>query len=74
MSTILMSLQFVVSIGLIIAVLLQTTKSEGLTGTIGGSRETVFKGKKGAEEILEKVTSVLAVSFLISSLLTALFG
>lgn len=74
MVKILMTLQFIISVGLIVAVLLQTTKSEGLTGTLGGSRETVFKGKKGAEEIVEKITSFLAIAFLISSLLTALFS
>jgi preprotein translocase subunit SecG len=69
-----MVLQFIVSVGLIIAVLIQTTKSEGLSGTIGGSRETIFKGKKGAEELVEKITSFLAIAFLIFSLLTALFA
>lgn len=72
MEVALLGVQFAASISLIVAVLLQTTKSEGLSGTIGGRSETVFKGKKGAEETLNWITTVLAVTFLISSLLTAI--
>lgn len=74
MEGVLLGVQFIVSFGLITAILLQTTKSEGLSGTIGGKRESVFKGKKGTEAILDKVTTVLAITFLISSLFIAILG
>ena len=37
-----------VAIGLIIAVLTRTTKSEGLSGSMMGPSESVFRGKKTA--------------------------
>ncbi|PIU60851.1 MAG: preprotein translocase subunit SecG [Armatimonadetes bacterium CG07_land_8_20_14_0_80_40_9] len=72
MEVALLGVQFTTSISLIVAVLLQTTKSEGLSGTIGGKSETAFKGKKGTEETLNWITTVLAVAFFVSSLLTAI--
>lgn len=72
MKNILLIVQLVTCIGLIVAVLLQTTESEGLSGTIGGRRETSIKGKKGVEALVDKVTTGFAVGFILSSLLTAL--
>lgn len=74
MDKLLLIIQFITSMGLIVAILLQTTKSEGLSGTIGGKTESVFKGKARSEALLEKVTTVLAITFLISSLLTAIMS
>ena len=66
--TLFLIIYFVVCVALVIAVLLQTTKSEGLSGIIGGSAKPVFKGKKGFEEILQEYTNYLAVGFLVLSL------
>lgn len=60
---------FLVCVGLVVSVLLQTTKSEGLSGIIGGTAQSVFKGKKGFEDRLKEATNVLAVSFIVLSLL-----
>ncbi|MCL5773499.1 MAG: preprotein translocase subunit SecG [Firmicutes bacterium] len=65
---------FLVCAGLVVAVLLQTTKSEGLTGTIGGSTQSIFKGKMGMEEQLNRLTTYLAVGFVVISLLISFFG
>ncbi len=72
MQSVLLIVQIVTCVGLIVAVLLQTTESEGLSGTIGGRRETFLKGKKGVEALVDKVTTGFAVGFILSSLLTAL--
>lgn len=72
MRNLLVFVQFATCIGLIVAVLLQTTESEGLSGTIGGRRETFLKGKKGIEALVDKVTTGFAVGFIISSVLTAI--
>ena len=72
MNQVLIVVQLVTCIGLITAVLLQTSESEGLSGTLGGRRETFLKGKKGIEALVDKITTGFAVGFLISSLLTAI--
>ncbi len=63
----------VVSIGLIAAVLLQSGKSAGLAGSIGGGAEQLFGKQKarGIDALLEKLTVVLAVSFIVLSMLVA---
>lgn len=57
------------SIALIAIVLLQSGRSAGLSGAItGGGGEAVFGKKKGMEEVMGKVTAVLAGVFLLSCL------
>ena len=58
-----------VSIGLIVGVLLQSSKGGGLAGTFGGSGSTggVFGGR-GAAPFMAKATTVFAVLFMITSL------
>ena len=64
---ILISLHILISIGLIIVVLLQSSKGEGLAGAFGGSGITgaVFGGR-GAATFLSKATTVLAIAFFFS--------
>lgn len=56
-----------VCIGLILVVLMQTSKGGGLSGVFGGSSQAVFGGR-GAAPALVKVTSVLAIAFGLTSL------
>ena len=56
------------SIGLIAAVLLQSGRSAGLSGAISGAGEAFFGKKKGLDELFAKLTAVLAIVFLLSSL------
>jgi preprotein translocase subunit SecG len=60
--------QFVISIALIAVVLLQPSKGEGL-GSIGGGGRLFFSKNKKMEDFLSKMTSVVAVLFLVSSVL-----
>lgn len=65
------------SIVLIASVLLQSGNSAGLSGSIAGGAEQLFgkKKSKGYEAILEKVTTVGAVLFVVLSLvIVTLFG
>ncbi len=59
-----------VSVILIIAVLLQSSNSAGLSGSIGGGAEQLFGKKKsqGYDAILSKITTVTAVLFIVLSL------
>lgn len=56
------------SVSLIVAVLLQSGRSAGLSGAITGASESMFGKKKGMDELFAKLTAVLAGIFLLSSL------
>ncbi len=58
-----------VSIGLIVSVLLQSSKGGGLSGTFGGSGITggVFGGR-GAAPFLAKATTFFAILFMLTSI------
>jgi preprotein translocase subunit SecG len=58
-----------ICVGLIIVVLMQSSKGEGLAGAFGGGSLTgaVFGGR-GAASFLSKATTILAVLFMVSCL------
>ena len=72
MKIFLMILLAVCSLVLIASVLLQSGNSAGLSGSIAGGAEQLLgkKKSKGYEAVLEKVTTVCAVLFIIISLVT----
>lgn len=70
-STVLIVLEFVFSIALIVMVVLQQAKGEGL-GVIGGGGQLFFTKNKGLEAFLEKATTWVAAAFLLVSVLFAL--
>lgn len=77
MKIFLMVLLAIASIVLIASVLLQSGNSAGLSGSIAGGAEQLFgkKKSKGYEAILEKITTIGAVLFIILSLaIVTLFG
>ncbi len=77
MKIFLMVLLAIASIVLIASVLLQSGNSAGLSGSIAGGAEQLFgkKKSKGYEAILEKITTVGAVLFIVLSLvIVTLFG
>jgi len=63
LKTILSVVQVLLAIALIAAVVLQSGRSAGLSGVISGGAETLFGKKKGLDELLGKVTVVIAVLF-----------
>lgn len=71
MKIFLMILLAIASIVLISSILLQSGKSAGLSGSIGGGAEQLFgkKKSKGYEAILNKVSTVGAVVFILCSLI-----
>jgi preprotein translocase subunit SecG len=64
----------VCAVGLVILLALQTTKQEGLSGTIGGRVESAYKGRIGAEEQLKRLTGFVAVVFVITATILSLTG
>jgi preprotein translocase subunit SecG len=66
---------FVLSAVLLIVLLaVQTTKQEGLTGSIGGRVESAYRGRLGAEEQLKRITGFIAIVFVISAFVLSLTG
>ena len=61
--------QIVLTIALIVMVLMQSGKTQGLSGSIAGGAETFFGKNKGKtiDGILSKLTSVVAILFIICS-------
>lgn len=73
MQTVLIIIHIILSLALIIAVLMQHGKQQGLSGAIAGGAETFFGKNKGRtiDAMLRKLTSVLAALFIISSIALA---
>ncbi len=69
--TLLGVIQIAFAIMLIFIVAIQQTKSEGLSGTIGGQVTSSFKGKPGFEDRLTEWTKYLGIGFFVSSILVA---
>lgn len=57
-----------VAIALIAVITLQASKGEGL-GAIGGGAQMFFTPQKGIEAMLNKLTVILAVTFMVLALL-----
>ncbi len=69
MFTLLLFIHILICVALIIVVLLQSSKGEGLAGAFGGGgiSGAVFGGR-GAASFLSKSTSVLAIVYMVSCL------
>ena len=77
MHTALMIILLVSSIVLIVSILLQESKSDGLSGSIAGGAEQLFGKRKsrGYDALLSRVTTVCAVIYIIVSLaIVAIFN
>lgn len=67
-------LHFIIAIGVIVGVLLQSGKSAGLSGAIDGGATTFFgKSGKKMEDKISKATTIAAILFMINSLILAIF-
>ena len=76
MQTALIIIHVIISIVLIAVVLLQHGKQQGLSGAIAGGAETFFGKNKGRtiDAALKKVTVVVAVLFIVSSIVLATYS
>jgi preprotein translocase subunit SecG len=63
----------IAAVALIVLLALQTTKQEGLSGTIGGRVESAY-GRMGAEEQLQRITGLAAVVFVLTGFILSLTG
>lgn len=59
------------SLVLIVSVLMQSGKSAGLSGSIGGGAEQLFGKQKGRtmDAMFEKMTAIASVAFMLSAII-----
>ena len=77
MHTFLMILLLVVSIALIASILMQSGRSDGLSGSISGGAEQLFGKKKsrGYDALLSKITTICAIIYIVVALaIVAIFN
>jgi preprotein translocase subunit SecG len=66
---------FMIAAVLLIGLLsIQTTKQEGLSGTIGGRVESAYGSRRGFDQQLAYVTSLVAISFVVLATMISLSG
>jgi protein translocase SecG subunit len=66
---------FIIAAVLLIFLLaIQTTKQEGLSGTIGGRVESAYKGRVGMDKQLQRLTTGVAIAFVLFATLVSLSG
>lgn len=73
MGTFLGILMAIVALALIVVILLQPSKGEGL-GSIGGGGQVFFARNKNLEKLLEKATAWLGGIFFLLALLLSIIG
>lgn len=64
----------VAAVSLVVLLAIQTTKQEGLSGTIGGRVDSAYRGRPGMEEQLKRVTGFAAGTFVVAFLILSLTG
>ena len=69
-------IHILIAFGLVATVLFQSSKSQGLSGSIAGGAETFFGKNKGKtmDGVLAKLTVVLAILFVITSVSLSVIG
>lgn len=69
-------IHILIAFGLMVTVLFQSGKSQGLSGSIAGGAETFFGKNKGKtmDGVLAKITVVLAILFVITSVSLSLIA
>lgn len=72
MQIFLMIVDVLVCLGLIAVILMQSSKSAGVSGVVGGASEQFFGKKKGLDELLSKISAVLAGVFFVLTLIIAI--
>ena len=68
------AIHFIVCFGLIVIVLLQANKGEGLAGAFGGGASSTIFGERGDGGIMAKFTTGAAIIFMITSLMLSVWG
>jgi preprotein translocase subunit SecG len=73
MFTVLIAVEVIISILLIIAVLMQSSKGGGLAGTFGGGNVGMMFGVRRTADLLSNATWILATVFVLIALVVNIF-
>lgn len=64
----------VLAVGLIVLLAVQTTKQEGLSGTIGGRVESAYRPRLGFDQQLQRLTSYVAIGMVFFAVILSITG
>lgn len=64
----------ILAVSLVLLLAFQTTKQEGLSGTIGGRVESAYRPRLGFDQQLTRLTSWVAIGFVFFGFLLSLSG
>ncbi len=73
MVTFLVILFVIACLGMIVSILMQSSKGQGLAGTFGGAGTSAVFGGRGVATFLSKSTTILAISYIVLCLLIGYF-
>ena len=62
------------AVGLIVLLALQTTKQEGLSGTIGGRVESAYRPRLGFDQQMQRLTSYVALTMVFFGVALSITG
>ncbi len=62
------------ALALIVLLAIQTTKQEGLSGTIGGRVDSAYRGRLGFDGQIAKFTGAVAITFVVIATIVSLSG
>ncbi len=74
MITVIIVIHFLVSIALVFAILLHSGKGTGLSSAFGGGAPSAFGGTSIIEKNLDRITIVLGIVFIITSIVLSIYG
>ena len=64
----------IAAIALIVLLAVQTTKQEGLSGTLGGRVDSNYRGRIGFDGQIARITQIVAITFVVVATLVSLSG
>jgi protein translocase SecG subunit len=64
----------ILAVGLIVLLAAQTTKQEGLSGTIGGRVESAYRPRLGFDQQLQRLTSYVAIGMVFFAVILSITG
>jgi len=64
----------VLAVGLVVLLAMQTTKQEGLSGTIGGRVESAYRPRLGFDQQLQRLTSYVAIGMVFCAVVLSITG
>jgi len=74
--TILTVLQVILALAVVVLILLQQSKSAGLSSALGGSMETFFSknGNRSSETVMRRLTIILGIVLAVNTILMSVLG